>query len=145
MSESQGVRCDQQTRRRQFRLPEEDTEYLDALGLPWETIVEGNSRWVLLHDYPLPTGYGQTHATLAVQISACYPDGELDMVYFQPHLHRSDCRQIGALSDHRLDGNTWQRWSRHRTPENPWRVGVDNLAAHLMLVEYWLAREFEKQ
>jgi hypothetical protein len=43
-----------------------------------------------------------------------------------------------------LDGKSFQRWSRHRTAENPWRIGRDNLGTHIILVEDWLAREFEK-
>ena len=37
-----------------------------------------------------------------------------------------------------IDGTPWQRWSRHRTSQNPWRPGVDGIPTHLALVEHWL-------
>jgi len=43
--------------RRDFDLPEEDREHLDARGLPWETVSEGNNQWLLIHDFPIPEGY----------------------------------------------------------------------------------------
>jgi len=34
-----------------------------------------------------------------------------------------------------LDNKTFQQWSRHRTPANPWREGVDNLGTHVPLAD----------
>jgi hypothetical protein len=34
--------------RRQFQLPNEDMRFLDSLGLPWETILQGSERWVVI-------------------------------------------------------------------------------------------------
>lgn len=130
--------------RRQFLLPEADVDYLNASGLSWETIIEGSWRWLLLHDYPIPHGYTVTSATVAVSISAGYPDAQLDMAYFYPPLARQDGRAIGALSSQAIGGKSFQRWSRHRTGANPWRLGVDDLSAHLTLVQHWLEREFKK-
>ncbi len=130
--------------RRQFLLPEADREHLEARGLEWETIIESGVRWLLLHAFPVPEGYNHRTATIAVMISAGYPDTPLDMVYFNPHLTRTDGRAIGAISTQGIDGKNFQRWSRHRTGQNPWRPGVDDLAAHLTLVEHWLEREFNK-
>ncbi|GAB61138.1 MAG: hypothetical protein DWB56_14100 [Candidatus Jettenia sp.] len=130
--------------RRQFNLPEGDEAYLASLNLPCETIIENNQRWVVIHDFPLPKGYDQIKASMAVKIESCYPDVQLDMVYFFPHLSRSDQKSIGALSSFNLDGKNWQRWSRHRTSKNPWRPGIDDLASHILLIQYWLEREFRK-
>lgn len=127
--------------RRQFSLPEVDEAHLNARGLDWETIIDGGVRWVLLHGFPLPVGYNQRTAIAAIRIETGYPDTQLDMVYFQPGLARTDGRTIGALSTQALDGKVFQRWSRHRTGQNPWRPGEDDLASHLALVEHWLERE----
>jgi len=127
--------------RRQFRLPEADEAYLEALGLPWETGVDGVVQWLLIHDRPVPAGYNHTKALTAIQIPASYPDVQLDMVYFLPALARADGGQINALSSQPIDGKSFQRWSRHRTSENPWRAGEDDLAGHLTLVDHWLLRE----
>jgi hypothetical protein len=130
--------------RRQFLLPEADMDYLKASGLQWETVSEGGWRWLLLYDFPVPSGYNVTAATAAVSISAGYPDAQLDMVYFYPPLARRDGRPIGALASQAIDGKTFQRWSRHRTSANPWRPGEDDLSTHLALIEHWLEREFKK-
>jgi hypothetical protein len=128
--------------RRQFDLPEDDVETLEALGLPWETLALGGARWVIVSGFPVPEGYTHTSADVAVQISPGYPTAQLDMAYFNPPLARRDGQPIGALSSLSLDGKVWQRWSRHRTSTNPWRPGVDDLGSHLRSVEDWLAREF---
>jgi len=130
--------------RRQFRLPEADEEYLNALDLPWETVVESGSQRVLVYGFPLPPGYNRSSVDLNLRIQPGYPDAQLDMVYFYPALVRSDGRAIEAIADDRFDGKVWQRWSRHRTAENPWIPGVDYIGTHLGLVEHWLARELTK-
>jgi hypothetical protein len=130
--------------RRQFSLPEVDEDHLEARGLAWETVIEGGVRWLIIHDFPAPNGYNQAKVAAAVRMDIGYPDAQLDMVYFYPHLARLDGRPIGALASQPLDGKDWQRWSRHRTAQNPWRPGEDDLSTHLALVEHWLEREFSK-
>ena len=130
--------------RRQFTLPSEDQQGLDALGLPWETVIEGTIRRVVVYNYPLPNGYKQTTSDLYLRIEPQYPDTQIDMVYFHPHLELKCGRTIPALSTEHFDGRIWQRWSRHRTQRNPWRPGIDNIATHLGLVDDWLRRELRR-
>lgn len=130
--------------RRHFALTEDDEAHLDARGRPWETIVSQGERWLLVHEFPVPTGYNHVVVTVAVHIVGGYPTTPLDMVYVDPSLARTDGRAIGALTSANVDGRAFQRWSRHRTHANPWRPGVDDIAAHLNLVEEWLAREFRR-
>ena len=92
----------------------------------------------------VPDGYNVDTSSLALLIPPNYSDSQIDMVYFRQNLARRDGRAIGALSTQPLAGATWQRWSRHRTGLNPWRIGVDDIASHLSLVEDWLSREFAK-
>ena len=131
--------------RRDFRLPEADEAYLDALGLPWETVVDGGQRWLIVHDWPVPPGYNHKTVRAAISIPTAYPDAPLDMVYFSPTLARVDGRTIVAATDYPVLGQTWQRWSRHYTSANPWRVAEDDLSTHLALIDYWLKREFTKE
>lgn len=127
---------------RDFRLPEDDEAHLDARGLPWETVRGGNQAWVIIHDFHVPSGYARTRATLAVLISPGYPDAPLDMCFFHPALQLASGRSIGRTEARQvIRGQVFQRWSRHRTAQNPWRPGVDSLSTHLALVEEWLARE----
>jgi hypothetical protein len=132
------------SQRRQFDLLSEDEKFLEELGLPWETIVDG-SCWVLIHEFPTHAGYNVEKAMAAIRIESGYPAAALDMVYFHPPLARKDGKPIGATqASQALDGKQFQRWSRHRTAANPWKAGFDNLGTHICLVEDWLTREFEK-
>lgn len=130
--------------RREFVLPEEDVLHLDARGLPWETVLSQGERWLLVHSFPLPSGYNHGDVTVALHIVGGYPTAPLDMVYVYPPIARADGRAIGALTGMMIDQRPYQRWSRHRTSVNPWRPGVDDIAAHLALVEEWFAREFRR-
>ena len=130
--------------RRQFNLIGDDLEFLDAMKEPWESVVEGNKKIIILHNHPVPEGYNIKSVDLYVRIDATYPDTQIDMVYFHPHLSRSDGKPIKSISNDSFDGKSWQRWSRHRTPKNPWRPGVDNLSTHIPLIGEWLLLELKK-
>jgi hypothetical protein len=130
--------------RRQFFLPEEDTAYLDSLGLNWETLKESNLEWLIVYNFSVPNGYTITTVDVAVTISSGYPISALDMAYFSPELKRVDGIGINAANVmQNLDGKSWQRWSRHRTPQNPWQPGSDNISTHFASIVYWLEREFK--
>lgn len=129
---------------RDFCLPEEDRQYLESKGLLWETVKDRNCQWVLINEFPIPEGYNVKTATAAISIPVGYPVAPLDMVYFYPALSRLDGKAIGATQATRIiRDKTYQMWSRHRTGENPWRPGLDDISSHLGLVEEWLAREFK--
>jgi len=127
--------------RRDFDLPAGDVLFLDASGLPWETVLEGRTHWLVVRNRPLPVGYTAERADVALLIPAGYADTQIDMAYFDPPLACVDGRPIAALAQHSLLGRAWQRWSRHRTPQNPWRPGIDDIAGHLLLVDAWLRAE----
>jgi len=130
--------------RQDFLLPEEDMEWLQSLGRPYELVQENGVRRVVLHEWPVPEGYTADRVSINVRIDAGYPDSQIDMAYFYPPLARRDGATIRSLADDQFDGRNWQRWSRHRTPANPWRPGIDNLSTHFVLVHEWLVREFRK-
>ncbi|MBQ89783.1 MAG: hypothetical protein CL433_13245 [Acidimicrobiaceae bacterium] len=133
------------TLRREVVLPEDDALHLDARGLPWETVVDGGRQFLLVHDFPLPDGYDARTVTLALMIPPGYPTVQIDMVYFSPAVVRTDRQPIGALATLVVAGTPFQRWSRHRTGQNPWRPGLDDVSTHLALVEEWLEQEFVKR
>ena len=130
--------------RRQFALPQEDLKWLDNTPNRFELVAEGGVLRVVLYGFPIPSGYLRRAADVNIRIEPGYPDTQIDMVYVHPALQRVDGRPIAAISTEEFDGKQWQRWSRHRTPANPWRPGVDNLATHFGLVEYWFSRELKK-
>ncbi|HYH23368.1 MAG TPA: multiubiquitin domain-containing protein [Azospirillum sp.] len=127
--------------RRDFTPLPEDAAFLNALGLRWETVSDGGIARVVVYGYPVPPGYNHTTVDLNVRIDPTYPDTQIDMVYVHPALVRTDGRAIRALAEDPFDDKVWQRWSRHRTAENPWRPGVDDLSTHLALVNHWFIRE----
>lgn len=133
---------------RDFRLPMADEEYLDSLGLFWETrrqLQNQNvSQWLIIRGWQVPPGYNHGKTDLALLIPQNYSDSQIDMAYFRSHLSRTDGRGIKNLSTETISGEPWQRWSRHRTNQNPWRPGIDDVASHLGLVDDWLRREFMK-
>lgn len=129
--------------RKEFALPEEDEDQLNAGGYLWETIVEpgGKKRWLLVHRFSIPAGYRQREATIAIAIPSGYPTGKLDMVWVSPSLELESGRQIAATqSTEIIRGQPFQRWSRHYTPANPWKPEY-NVVTHLLLARAWFARE----
>lgn len=129
--------------RRQFQLTEEDEECLAARGLKWETVVENNTKWLIVDAYPIPEKYNHRAAAAALRIPPSYPDDQIDMVYFSPALALVSGKVIKQLTPLTLDGKPYQQWSRHRTAENPWRPGLDNACTHLLQVDSWLERELK--
>lgn len=129
--------------RRQFALQEEDTKFLDSLGLRWEAISAGSSLWIVIYGISAPAGFQVASVDVAIQIAPGYPTSQLDMAYFYPALARTDGKPISradAVQD--LDGKNWQRWSRHRVDASKWVPGVDNLESHFIFIQEWLQREF---
>lgn len=129
--------------RRDFAMPERDRDYLDATGREWETVADGSHRWLILHGCPIPPGYNVQETSAALMIDPKYPDTQIDMVYFKDALSLPG-KSIGALRSANVGGESWQRWSRHRTPANAWVAGEDCVETHLHLVREWLQREVVK-
>lgn len=127
-----------------FALLEADARGLALLDHRWTTLVENGRRWLLLHDLALPQGYTETQVTIAIEVPTAYPMAELDMFYCRPALARTDGRPIPQtqVTEH-IQGQAYQRWSRHRGGGSPWRPGVDSVITHLALVEASLTREVE--
>jgi hypothetical protein len=133
-----------QNPKRDFALPEVDVEYLKAKKFLWETISLNNQKALIIYDYPVPSGYNVKIVTIALMIASGYPEAQIDMAYFTPDLKRNDGIGIRSAEHHNLAGQTWQRWSRHRTAANKWRPGVDDLSSHLAYVDQWLTAELKR-
>lgn len=127
--------------RKEFALPEQDIAFLDTLGVDWEAITDQNMNWVIVRGFPVCTGYTVEKTDIAINISTGYPRSQLDMVYFFPALLRADGKPINALATQHIEGRQYQRWSRHRTPQHPWREGVDDISTHFELIKSWVEKE----
>jgi hypothetical protein len=130
--------------RKEFLLPAADAAFLDGSGFSWETLSEGGRLWVVIRNWPVPDGYTIDKTDVALLIEGGYPIAQIDMAYFHPHLHLNTGKSINALTHENIEEKTYQRWSRHRTDQNPWRPGLDDIAMHLVLVTNWLERETSK-
>ncbi len=129
--------------RRDFVLPQEDLDWLNSAQSEFELVSEDGVLRVVLYNFQIPVGYRQYQVDVNIRIEPGYPDTQIDMVYVYPALERADGRPVPATCMESFNGKEWQRWSRHRTPANPWRPGVDNLATHFGLVEHWFLRELK--
>ena len=131
--------------RRDFALLPADCAWLDDRGFNWTTKLENGRRWLILRSVVLPVGYNLSVAAIAMEVPTAYPMAEIDMFYCFPPLVRVDGLPIPQTQAHEtIDGNVYQRWSRHRGPIAPWIPGKDSVATHFLLIEESLNREVEK-
>jgi hypothetical protein len=131
--------------RRDFELPPNDAAFLDAVHSGWQAVRDGAASWIRLQNFVVPAGYNVNSVTAVLRIEPTYPDTQIDMVFFNPFLARADGLLIGATGGQvQVEGVVFQQWSRHRSGENPWRAGIDDIESHLLLVKHWLEREFLK-
>jgi hypothetical protein len=129
---------------REFILPPEDVEFLDTCGYRWEALQRGSQRGIVLRSFLLPAGLIPSEVDLLIRIPPQYPVAALDMFYLSPGASRTDGRPIVSLTSEEFGGVSWQRWSRHRLPEQIWRPGVDNISTHLQLVAMALKADATK-
>lgn len=122
-------------------LTDDDRVFLSELTHDYEIIPEGRVHWLVIKNFPIPEGYNVSHSDLSIRIEPNYPEQQLDMAYFAENLSLLSGKAIKALAPATHLGRNWQRWSRHRTPQNPWRVGVDGLETHVWQIDEFLKRE----
>lgn len=130
------------TPRRDFALLDADDTYLDSIGLKWETVLDQQRRWLLLHNYPVPEGYAPRRTTLALEIPPMYPSAQIDMFYTHPPLMLTSGRAIPATQVRApIFGIEYHGWSRHRSGGSQWNPASDNVASQMALVEAAIAKE----
>jgi len=130
---------------RTFSLLDVDEAHLNRLGLKWETLVEAERRWLLLHDYPLPVGYSVSHSKVALEIPPTYPGAQIYGFYAHPPLALSSGRVIASTQLRgTLLGVEYHGWSRNRGPAAPWDANTDNVMTQLALVDAALAKEVDE-
>lgn len=126
--------------RREFSLLPRDEEFLEQRKLQWETIVEENGqRWLILRRFPLPKGFDHPNTDIAILVPLNYPDAPLDMFYCLPPLKLAGNREIsGTDGSAEIEGQKFQRWSRHITDWNP---ETDGVSTHMTVIDGCLAQE----
>lgn len=127
--------------RREFAVFGEELAFLDVNYPGWESVIDGNQRWLLLHGFSVPKGYTVEKSSMAIALPEDYPNSGLDMVYFYPELCLSSGRAIKATETRQqIKGNGYQRWSRHYS----WSTGRDSIITHVLRATGWLERELVK-
>jgi Prokaryotic E2 family E/Multiubiquitin len=124
-----------------FNLLSVDQVYLDNLGLAWETVVEGEHRWLVISEYPVLDGYQVRKVKLALLVPLPYPQAQIDMFHVSPALTKTDGGAIPNLMQQVIGGVPFQTWSRHRGRDSAWNPYRDNIVTHLALVESAIAKE----
>lgn len=128
--------------RRDFSVLDADEDHLDQLGLRWETVVEGERRWLVVHGYPVPDGYKVSHTELAIEVPPTYPQAALYGFYAFPPLALASGNEIPSTQLRgTIRGREFHGWSRHRGSNDPWNPTKDNIATHMTLVDAALAKE----
>ncbi|MGW9064984.1 multiubiquitin domain-containing protein [Achromobacter animicus] len=134
-----------QALRRDFPLLDFDERFLDKHFVRWETVLDNQRRWLLIFGYPVPAGFSEQQVTLALEVPSSYPGAQIDMFYVFPNLvlnsgQMLECTQVQEA----VCGQSYQRWSRHRSDACQWRPDTDNVVTHLALVESALAKEVQQ-
>jgi hypothetical protein len=128
--------------RRDFALLDIDEAHLDRLNLRWETVVDAERRWLVIHGYPVPAGYTVDRTLLALEIPPTYPGAQIYGFYAYPPLALSSERTIDSTQLRgTVNGREFHGWSRHRGVAAPWNPAVDNVVAQLALADAALAKE----
>ena len=122
-------------------LTADDAEYLHSTGYSWHVAQDSGGWAVILKGYRLPAAFVPSEVDLMVRVPPHYPATPLDMFNVTPQVRRADGRPIACLSVFPFQGQTWQQWSRHRLPGDPWVPSIDGLATHMALVENALAAD----
>lgn len=126
---------------RTFALLPVDEAHLGRLGLRWETVADGQRRFLLIHNYPVPAGYNVDRVVLALEIPPDYPGVAVYGFFTCPPLRRTSGHLIpNPRPDAEIRGQLYSGWSRYRSPLQ-WDANIDNVVTQLVLVETSLARE----
>lgn len=131
--------------RRDFSLLAKDENHLNRRQLSWETMIEGQRRWLILRAFPLPRGYDHDAVDIAIDVPPTYPSAEIDMFFCEPHLTCSN----GAVPPKTtarvsIENKSYQQWSRHLRGVTRWNSQTDSIISHLALVEEALLQEVEE-
>lgn len=127
---------------RAFALLDADEDYLDKLGLHWETTIEEDGRrWLLIHNYPVPAGYTVERTLLALEVPPTYPQAALYGFYVFPPLALKTGREIQRTQMRgKLRGQEFHGWSRHRGAV-AWNPAKDNVVTQLALADEAMSKE----
>jgi hypothetical protein len=122
-----------------------DTNYLDnSFEGRWEFKKLDNLNILYLRNFRIPEGYNVQEADMILIVPDRYDSVQLDMAYFKPHLSRADKKPLIKATPRKFGDEIFQQWSRHRTNDNPWIIGIDCIETHIDLITFFLRKELER-
>ena len=122
-----------------------DTNFLDtSFEGQWELKKVDRLNILYIKNFEIPKGYNVQKTDMIIIIPDRYDSVQLDMAYFKPHLSRVDNKPLIKATPRRFGDEIFQQWSRHRTNDNPWIIGVDCIETHIDLIRYFLRKELER-
>lgn len=131
-----------------YKLPEKDVAFLDSLGTKWEVGSEGGIVYVIIYNVGIDSTYykvkgSEDKTDVLLILPPGYPNSQIDMASFYPHLQATDGHNIPNLhyTFYKVKGKVWQTWSRHRTGGDYWNPETDGIASHLVYTDMFLQRE----
>ena len=90
-------------------------------------------KFLVISDYPLPTGFTPNRVQLLVKLPPGFPDAAPDMFWVFPAVRAPGGCVPRSTCNERLLGKHWQRFSWHLAP-GAWRPGVSTLRDFLRCV-----------
>jgi hypothetical protein len=129
-------------------LPEDDVEFLQRKGIPYElrseTLPDGAARnGVVFPRFSFAGNLFTVEGNQLVSCSVCdllvlipaqYSTTKLDSFYTRPHLKRQDGSDpVNTAPDHEVFKEKWQFWSRHLAADQ-WQPDIDGLETYLQHV-----------
>jgi hypothetical protein len=95
--------------------------------------------FLVVHDYPVPTGLAPSAVDLLVKLPPAFPDAAPDMFWVSPQIRTPAGGAPQGTSPEPLLGTSWQRFSWHLNP-GAWRPGVSTLRDFMRCVRARLER-----
>ena len=95
--------------------------------------VAGGWKFLVISDYPLPTGFTPNQVQLLVKLPPGFPDAAPNMFWVHPAVRTPSGCLPRSTCNERLLGKDWQRFSWHLAP-GAWKPGVSSLRDFLRCV-----------
>ena len=112
-------------------------ELLCDAGLAPERVTQhhepGGWTFLVISDYPLPTGFKPNRVQLLVKLPPGFPDAAPDMFWVRPAVRTPGGCLPRSTCNERLLGKEWQRFSWHLAPGS-WKPGGSSLRDFLRFV-----------
>lgn len=112
-------------------IPQADEEYLKEKGFNYEIKQVDSAIHTILKGWKFPAAYEPRTADILVVLLPGYPLSPMDMFWTSPDVKLvGGAWPLNADVPQQMDGQNWQRWSRHYE----WRAGVDNLRTFITAI-----------